>query len=173
MAPAILILVLGIAAAGCGQADGAPQVATATGTQAGGGGRIPDPVEQARRYADCLRREGVTMQQPAQGPPEMDKARTPVATAAAATEHCRQLAPVTEAAPRLSARDLEQRRRHSACLRAHGVPEYPDPDPATGEPTMTQDAAIRLKTNPHFASALEACRAALPVAPAGEAVRGG
>jgi hypothetical protein len=171
MVPVILFLALGLATAGCGGHAEGPRVASAPGSPTTG--RTTDTAEQARLYADCLRREGVTMMQPAQGAPQADKARTPLATLNQATERCRQLAPAGDAPPQLSARDLAQRRAHSACLRAHGVPEYPDPDPQTGEPQLNDQLARRLKSNPQFTRALESCRSTAPGGPAGGAVTGG
>jgi hypothetical protein len=52
------------------------------------------------------------------------------------------------------------------------VPQYPDPDPQTGESVLSDTLARQLKTDPAFASALKACRDVLPSSTA-SAVEGG
>jgi hypothetical protein len=168
--PMILMLAVGLATAGCGGNSPTPRVASAPSATAGG--PMADPAEQAIRYANCLQRAGVTMMHPAEGPPQADKARTPLATLSRGMERCRQLAPVAEAPPNLSARDLAKRRAYAVCLRAHGVPEYPDPDPQTGEPAISEQAAAQLKNNPHFTRATEACRGNAPGTDAGSVTGG-
>jgi hypothetical protein len=160
---AVGVLAIGIAVGGCGQDGEGPGVATAARAPAAGSAAgVADADEAAQRYGDCLRDAGVTMIEEVEGPPRVDKERTPITTLTAAAEKCRQLAPVTDAPAKLSAQDLEKRRRQAACLREHGVPEYPDPDPDTGEPAMTDTLAQQLKTNPRFSAAMEACRGSSP-----------
>lgn len=157
------VLAVAVAVGGCGQSGDSAKVATAArAPSTGSTAPAADATEAAQRYADCLRGAGVVMVEGAEGAATVDKQRTPIATLSAAAEKCRQLAPVTDTPAKLSARDLETRRSYAVCLRGRGVPEYPDPDPDTGEPPMTDSLAQQLKANPRFAAAAEACRGSVP-----------
>jgi hypothetical protein len=60
-------------------------------------------------------------------------------------------------------------------MRDHGVRYYPDPDPETGQPRLSEADARRLKADPQRQAAEEACLPLLPggVAGAGDANVGG
>jgi hypothetical protein len=53
---------------------------------------------------------------------------------------------------------------YSACVRAHGVPNFPDPKVSTDGSEVRVAIAVNLSIsgNPHFKSAQEACRKLLP-----------
>ncbi|MFG2818082.1 hypothetical protein ACGFX4_01525 [Kitasatospora sp. NPDC048365] len=154
-----LLAALGLSA--CGSTAEPPKVASAGGASATA---TADSAEQARKLTDCLRGEGVVLTHGTDGQPVIDKEKNPVDRIARATEKCRQYQPAAAAPSKLSAQDLEARRRYSACMREHGLAYYPDPDPATGEPALTDELAARLKTDPARASAAEACRSVQPYA---------
>jgi hypothetical protein len=154
----VLTLTLMVAGSGCATPAEEPEVASA-GSSAPAAAAADDP-EQA--YGECLQDAGVTMLPDVDGPPQVDKEATPESTLLAATEECRLLAPVATAPEPVSAADLEQRRLFSACLRDNGVPDYPDPDPQTGEAALSEELAMRLKGDAAFAQAQEACRDILP-----------
>ncbi|MFJ8080759.1 hypothetical protein ACIQ6Y_08985 [Streptomyces sp. NPDC096205] len=158
---AVPLLVLALGLTGCGGSDDTPSVATAQ-TSPGAGGSRADDEEQAQKYARCLRDQGVVMKETAEGAPEIDKEKTSVEKIMSATEKCRALQPAASAPPRLPAEDIEKRGRYAACLREHGLPDYPDPDPRTGETELDEDLARRIKTDPEARKALEACRNLLP-----------
>lgn len=166
----VLTVTLMVAGAGCAEQAEEPQVASVAGAGPVSGA-APQDAEQ--EYAQCLRDAGVTLLQDADGPPQIDKEATPMSTLQAATEECRLLAPVATAPEPVSAADLEQRRLFSACLRENGVPDYPDPDPQTGEADLGEELARRLKTDAAFAQAQETCRDTLPPAVEGDVVGGG
>lgn len=127
----------------------------------------------AAEYAACLRSHGLTMEQytaddgSTQSRP--DKNRNDITTITQATEACKALLPVaTDAgttAP--SAADIEARRRYAACIRGKGVPDFPDPDPRTGDFVMDGDLGQRIKENPAIAQAMEACQNQLPTSTGG------
>ncbi|MEV7346572.1 hypothetical protein [Streptomyces sp. NPDC093544] len=164
-------LVFGIT--GCGGGGDDPGVATAqsagSASQSGG-----DAAQQAQKYANCLKDAGVTMTQGADGTLEVDKEKTPQTTILQASEKCRNLQPEAAATdvPQVSPEDLEKRREYAACIREHGVKDYPDPDPRTGESVLDDELARQLKTDATFESALAECRNVLP-SPSSSGVRGG
>jgi hypothetical protein len=164
----VLALILLLAVSGCGKSADEPQVASA-GSSVPAAATVDDP-EQA--YGDCLREAGVTMLPDVDGHPQMDKEATPESTVEAAMEECRLLAPSATAGEAISAADLEQRRLFSSCVRDNGVPDYPDPDPQTGEPALSEELAMRLKGDPAFNRAQEACRDTLPPAVESDVVEG-
>ena len=157
LAALALLAALGLTA--CGSGGSAPQVATA-----GGGASASAPADQDHALADCLRGEGLVLTEDADGRPVIDKYKNPTGKIAAATEKCRQFEPAAAAPPKVSAQDLEAKRQYSACMRDHGLPYFPDPDPETGEPKLSDELAARLKADAARAAALEACRSVLPYA---------
>jgi hypothetical protein len=60
----------------------------------------------------------------------------------------------TTSPPHVSARDMEKLLAVSRCMRAHGVPTFPDPNPITGE--LATPAGID-KHSPQVLAALRAC----------------
>jgi hypothetical protein len=145
-APALLVVPLLVLAA-CGQSN-------QTGVT---------PVDKAtasRAYAQCIRDNGVPdfPDPDANGQlrgPAHEKANDPKFQAA--QEKCRSLAPGAEH-ERSDPATVEQLRRFSQCMRDHGLPDFPDPDPdgrLRGQGHEQQD-------NPTFRAAMEACRQQLP-----------
>jgi hypothetical protein len=59
---------------------------------------------------------------------------------------------------------------YSACVRAHGVPNFPDPKVSTNGNEVKVAIAINpsISSNPHFKSAQQACSKLLPGGPGGE-----
>jgi hypothetical protein len=59
---------------------------------------------------------------------------------------------------------------YSACMRAHGVPNFPDPKISTNGSEVKVAIAVNpsISGNPHFNSAQQACRKLLPGGEAGE-----
>jgi len=167
----VLSALLGLAA--CSSGGGSPQVATAAGdrTSADAGG---DRAEKSRKWADCMRGEGIVVFETPDGVPTVDQDKTPIDKIAPARAKCRTLEPAATTAPKLAQQDLEKRRAYSACLRQHGFADYPDPDPETGEARLTDELARRLKYDQAFHQATEACRDRLPKPSAtADAVLGG
>ncbi|MDX6312829.1 MAG: hypothetical protein QOF84_713 [Streptomyces sp.] len=165
-------LVFGIT--GCGGGSDDPGVATARTSGGASQSSGADTVQQAQKYANCLKDAGVTMTEGADGTLEVDKDKTAEKTILDASEKCRNLQPAAAAtgAPQLSADDIEKRRQYASCIRQHGVKEYPDPDPQTGESAIDDDLAQQLKSDSKFPSAVTACRNVLP-SPTTSGVHGG
>jgi hypothetical protein len=76
----------------------------------------------------------------------------------AATEACRALAPGGQHENTSDPAYVDETRQYAQCVRAHGVPDFPDPGP---------DGRIRgpsheRQNDPKFVAANEACRSKLP-----------
>ena len=164
---ALPLLGLALLLAGCGAAKEDPPVASVAGAGTSEGDSASpaaDRTQALQQYGECLRRNGVVLLdvQTEEGIPQVDKRRTPADRVGTALERCRTYVPNADAPVALSPADLEARRQHAGCVRSKGVPDYPDPDPHTGEPAMTDEVARRIKDDPNLQSALEACRVLLP-----------
>ncbi|MEU8080501.1 hypothetical protein AB0B31_34215 [Catellatospora citrea] len=168
------VLLLAAALAGCGQAAGDPQVATAAGAGARpGASASAAPLserEQALKFSQCIRDNGVpNFPDPefADGggvslsaPEGVSKERVDAAMVA-----CRQYAPGGGGKRKLDPARLEQLRKLAQCMRAEGVVNFPDPTDegiqADGnQPGMSLD-------DPKFQAAMKACDRYAP-APPGE-----
>ena len=145
-------LALTLALAACAQGAGTNG---ATNPAAG------DPVETGRRYAQCMRNNGVP-DFPDPGPDGRfrgighEQQDTP--TYQAAMEACRALAPGGDHQSTGDPAYIEQMRKFSQCMRDNGLPDFPDPD-AEGR---LRGAGHEDQGDPTYDAALEACRAKLP-----------
>lgn len=167
----ILIPALLFALAGCTQGD-ANGVATVSGGSAAPTTTASvDPAEAGRRFAQCMRDNGVPDfpdPEPGQSRPRFqvfrgadgDKTRK-------AMDKCRELLPdggERQRAP--SAAELEEARAFARCMRDNGVPDFPDPDPNGGGlrigPGAGGRAGAMTPDDPEFKSAMEACEDKLP-----------
>lgn len=144
-------------------AESDPVGTAATGRQgstAPGARRSPS----AQAYLTCMRDHGVPMLDAltTEGMPQVDKTRADVDAVGAAEEACNGLRPVVDAAALPDPADVEKLRRYAVCVRAHGISDFPDPDPRTGTlPDLTPDLAAEVKQK--LPAADEACRALVPV----------
>jgi hypothetical protein len=171
-----LLAVLALGLVACGAKKGNNGIATANGNKASASASV-DPEEQLRQYAACMRAHGVNMADPqtadggaggggpviqSGGPGSNTGPDDP--TFQAAQTACRSLAPNGGNMPKPNAQQLEQLRKFSVCMRAHGI-NIPDPDPDGGgimiqnsgnpDPDLQPDS-------PKFKAAQEACRNLLP-----------
>jgi hypothetical protein len=151
--PAVLLVALTLLSA-CGSSS------SSTGTEpvAGKGGAA----EQARRYAQCMRGNGVPgfpdpdangqfrgQSHELQGNPKFQ----------AALQACRALAPGgTHEQSVGSPAFVEQARKFAQCIRDNGVPGFPDPGP---DGTF-RGQSHELQGDPKFEAALQTCRSKLP-----------
>ncbi|GAA0800498.1 hypothetical protein [Spirilliplanes yamanashiensis] len=137
----VVIALLG----GCARDDGGPAVATAGGPAGGGASAAPTPsadeAEQRRQFTRCMRDNGVDIEDAEDGRIAVRAAEPgsggkpggkPGGKVEAAMEKCRSLLPNGGVPPELSPEDVEKMRAMARCMRANGVPGFPDPDPATG-----------------------------------------
>ncbi|WP_238017536.1 hypothetical protein KZZ52_45815 [Dactylosporangium sp. AC04546] len=140
-------LVLGMAActAPPGAGPAAPPAATA------------DAREQALRHARCMREHGVPEADPvvnAEGGLRIgggyDKGQIDAEVLAAAMAACRPYEPVLS--PEDRSAKLDAAREESRCMRAHGVEDFPDP-----EPDLDRDVPESIRLDPQFDEAEAAC----------------
>ncbi|MGP4112884.1 hypothetical protein ACTWP5_18490 [Streptomyces sp. 4N509B] len=160
-----------LVAAGLGLAGAASAVA-GTGSGAGAGSGADDgggaPVGQAdeqrdfdammREFAECLRANGMEVAdpEPGQGVALNGDGQDP-AVVEAAMEACREYDPAHWEQEPIAPEIEAALRDYSACMRDHGVEDFPDPVPGEG---LQLDGAI--EQDPDFDAADEACAALLP-----------
>jgi hypothetical protein len=149
---AVLCLVL----ASCARVS-APEVATAR--ESGSPPPAADTPHLVQQYIDCMRGQGVTMldELTGEGRPQIDKDATPIDLVGPAIEYCAQFLPAETPPPAPAPEDVEKMRQYSVCLRENGLSSYPDPDPATGQPDISDELGARLKSDPHLDQAMRAC----------------
>ncbi|WP_405097845.1 hypothetical protein [Micromonospora sp. NBC_01412] len=159
---AVPLLVIALAA--CGQDETGPGVATAGGdkAQAGPSGQPAgggDPEEQMRRFAKCMRDNGVDMPDPGAGGAMPAGPALAVGDAAEksklekADAACKQYLPNGGEPVKLSGADLEHMRQFAKCMREHGV-DTPDPLADGSVPPMP---ALPVGDADKFTKANEAC----------------
>ena len=148
---AAMAAITALAFAGCrGDSDKGDGVATAGGTPTasttGNNGNSGDTAEQMRRFASCMREQGIDMPDP-----EVDsegRVRMQVGTGGqqeggggtppdrgkfeAAQKACQQYLPNGGEPPKLDPEQVEQARQFAKCMRENGVPAFPDPQPDGG-----------------------------------------
>ncbi|WP_203710665.1 hypothetical protein [Asanoa siamensis] len=162
LAVPLIALALGLAA--CGSAGPPPGVATAGGgtPTADASAAAADDGEQGRAFAACMRENGIDMPDPQPGAEgglgvaldKLDKTKV-----LDAVDACRDLMPGGGKDVKLGPEQIERQRVLAECMRANGVPDFPDPDPDGG-------AAVREyildKHDDDVLAALEKCRDVLP-----------
>lgn len=159
---AVAALTTAVLLGGCGPAQPEPGVASVGGATASTAPADRDA--QIRTYRNCLTENGVKLLDTptAEGLPQVDKQSTDVKVLGDAQEKCRDHVPSGGDATRAPAADIETSRRYAACLREHGVSDYPDPDPVTGDTGVSDELGARLKTDPDMVTATEACAGLQP-----------
>ncbi len=173
-------LLVAVGAAGCGGTDdGDDGIATAGGA---GGGASASPSaapmtdeERQVKFAQCMRDQGIDMPDP-----EIDGGKVTIKMSArpgaaagdpqkmdAAMEKCRQYLPNGGERQKPNPEQLEQARKMSQCMREHGVPDFPDPEPDGGIKTQVTPGSKLNPDDPTFKAAQEACDKYAPKGPGG------
>ncbi len=178
LATAIAIALAGVAllAAACGGS------APATATSAGPGGSTTTSNADEIPYTNCMRAHGVpNFPDPnAQGKPFTAQNLGQAGLTGnspqlgAASRACAHL--MVAPSPAQLAQQTSELVRYAACMRAHGVPDFPDPSTsANGAPSLSLTPSIA--DSPDFQPAEQACHSVDPGLPAlprsGKAVPGG
>jgi len=140
---------------------GALTLLTACGSSSTGKTAPTAKQEQARKFAQCIRDNGVpdfpdpgaSGRFSGAGHEQQDNPKF-----RAAEEKCRDLAPGGEHENTGSPAYVEQARKFAQCIRDNGVPDFPDPD-ASGR---FSGAGHEQQDNPKFRAAQEKCRQKLP-----------
>ncbi|HEX2314060.1 MAG TPA: hypothetical protein VHJ17_10015 [Thermomonospora sp.] len=130
-----LVPLLALTLAGCGSEGKGPDAKASREADA----------ERARKFAQCMRENGVQMEDPEIGedgglkirqraPQSGSKSGRPAIVeekARDAMAKCRQHLPNGGKPPKLSPEEVEKMRQFAKCMRQHGV-DMPDPDPNGG-----------------------------------------
>ena len=152
------MIAVGALAVGCGGGGSTPGVANAsTSSISSGPSSSSSAYDQALAYAKCVRTHGVPLWPDPDSNGRFDKSKlTPsqlgvsMAKAGAAQHACRALLPTYPASEQ--PQDLAQALRFSRCMRAHGSPNFPDPE---------SNGAIRIphamENSPAYLAALNFC----------------
>jgi hypothetical protein len=177
----IALAILAVAAAGCGggkpATPGVAQVATTTATtttssRSGGSPTGASKAEDVRRFSACMRSNGVPRfpdPKPSGGgmsltigPGHGVDPNTPQFKAA--QKSCEKLLPGGEGGnPATQAKDLAKMLRFSACMRAHGLPSFPDPTRSGGGIQISIGGRVGLNPrSPVFQAAQKACESLMP-----------
>jgi hypothetical protein len=86
---------------------------------------------------------------------QLTKSEASTPTFRAAQRACAEYYGPPTTSPQVSAQEMQKLLAVSRCMRAHGVPTFPDPSPITGD--MDTPAGID-KSSPQVLRALQACR---------------
>jgi hypothetical protein len=142
----LVLLLVSAALTGCGPAKKNNGIATVTGTSSAAPSATPSKLSNAEAghlFAQCMRDHGVQMQDPEVGdggefrvqiggapgdggtPPDRSKVD-------AAMKECQKYMPGGGEMRKPSPEDIEKLREMAECMRANGVPNFPDPDPNGG-----------------------------------------
>ncbi|HEV2779613.1 MAG TPA: hypothetical protein VGX25_09450 [Actinophytocola sp.] len=166
--PRASLLLAGIAVlataglAGCSTGNGDEGVVSAGGTTTST--QAADREMRIKQYRDCLTQHGIPLldQPTEEGLPQIDKNRVPADRVSVALQECRESLPTGGDVDKPAQEDIEARQRYAACIREHGVPAYPDPDPQSGEQRMSDELSRQLKNDPKLPAAEQACQSVLP-----------
>jgi hypothetical protein len=160
---------LGVTVAGCSSGSTVPTAgsqSTATAGSAGGSASAgASPLAQAVAYSQCIRSHGVpNFPDPAQTPSGGYGYRTigidpNTAAFQGALQACKALpSPWNSTGQQLSPAQQQAWLKWAKCIRAHGVPDLPDP---TFSGSEVHDAGLE-SSSPQVQSAMDACKSQTP-----------
>ena len=171
----MFLLLLTAALTGCGGSGGGAKIATANGStnkasSTTAASKLSNQ-DLAVKFGRCMRANGI----PDFKDPEVDQnggMRVELPTPKdgklvakkvidAAMEKCKQYLPDAGKPRQLDPKQLEQTRQFSVCMRAHGLPKFPDPD-ANGGIKIDGNAVGGAPGDPKFDAAQKACRKYMP-----------
>jgi hypothetical protein len=150
-----VVLAAAIALAGCG-----------SGTSASGGGGTASagsgaPDDETMAIVTCYRTHGdPSFPDPVYDPGDgrWHFAVSPGSAPASTQQACQHLFPSGNASPPVPQARFQRLVRLAECLRQHGVPNWPDPDPDGSFPLPPS----LLKKSPNWAQATKACSRLMP-----------
>ncbi|MFE5856072.1 hypothetical protein ACFQ61_23090 [Streptomyces sp. NPDC056500] len=156
---AVLPFALALTLTGCSSDDGGKKVATAEGGKAGSdtpGSARPSLSQQEMgvKFAQCMRKNGVDMEDPKDGRVIVKQKKESEAAMEKAMEKCREFQPQgpgpgQKADPKVVA----AMQKYATCMRKNGVEKFPDPRPGGG---LQMDKSVH--DDPNFAAAEKACK---------------
>lgn len=97
------------------------------------------PTQKEVTYFRCLEKQGIVLEELEDSRLRVDKddPANDGAKQMRAQEACKGLLPKEEA-PEATEEQLAAAREFSACVRAQGIKDYPDPDPKTGDTPLSE-----------------------------------
>ncbi|MEV6682548.1 hypothetical protein AB0N09_37655 [Streptomyces erythrochromogenes] len=101
-------------------------------------------------FFKCLGEKGLPMKQTDSGIPIVDSSKADPAKVKEAESACGSRRSV----PPVSSEEHAQAKAFTACMRANGIADFPDPDPKTAQHDMEK---LRLKESPEGFAALQKC----------------
>lgn len=158
---AVLPLALALALTGCSSDDGGGRVATAQSS----GKEKPDAKpsmgerDRALKFAQCMRQNGVEMEDPKEGGRVIVKARKKGSKALMdkAMEKCREYQPRGGGiGGKADPQAVAAMQKYAKCMRENGVAEFPDPKPGGG---LQMNKSIQ--DDPDFRTGEEKCKSHL------------
>jgi hypothetical protein len=161
---------------GCGRQTGNDGVASLSGTGAtpsSSSSATPSSEQDLRasmvKFAQCMRQHGVTMPDPKVNGGGV-AINIPAGTAKSAVDKaqaaCKKYLPNGGEPPRMDPKVTEQLRQLAKCMRANGVPKFPDPSPNGGIQIDGGKTGID-PNDPTFKAAEKKCAQYQPKRPAG------
>lgn len=122
-----------IALTGCAEQPAETEIASADGDAKSSAEASPTPTldreEQALKYVECMRKNGVDMPDPGpNGSIQMKMEKADQAKMEKAQEACRQYAPSKLSGGQMDPKQAERVRAFAQCMRDQGI-DMPDPDP--------------------------------------------
>ncbi|GAA4224056.1 hypothetical protein FHR32_003032 [Streptosporangium album] len=164
---AALPLALTLALTGCGSDDaGGGTVASAGGEKKGDSGSSPaksmNPDEMGVKFAQCMRENGVDMEDPEPGKGSRLTLKKG-AESEKALEACREYNPQENGSAKADPKAEENGRKFAQCMRENGLEEFPDPQP--GQRGIRVDRKIG--EDPDFAKAQKNCQGIFSGGPGG------
>jgi hypothetical protein len=164
LALAALPLLFALTLTGCGTSDdGGDGVASAGGTSsAAPGGEDLSQDEMGVKFAQCMRENGVDMDDPEPGKGIQLKVGpgTSQETVQAALEACREYNPQENGSAQPNPEREEAFRKYAQCMRDNGVEAFPDPEPGSPGVRITGEVG----NDPDFQTAQQACQELLAAA---------
>ncbi|MGW1158179.1 hypothetical protein ACWD5Q_17685 [Streptomyces sp. NPDC002513] len=127
-----------------------------SGAPEAGDTKSPAPSSQERAYYGCLEKHGVVLEKRDDGQLRVDKDKNEDTSLTGAEAKCADLLPDHVSASPAPSEAVAAARNFSACVRKNGFPDYPDPDPKSGQVDLPADQAKTYKT-PKFLAISEKC----------------
>jgi hypothetical protein len=168
-AAAALVVALGVTVSGCSGGPTVPTAGSQPATTAALAGRSgssgASPLAEAVAYSQCIRSHGVPnfpdpVQTPSGGYGYRTKGIDPSSAAfQGALRACKALpSPWNSTGQQLSSADQQAWLNWAQCIRAHGVPDFPDP---TFSGVEVHDSGVA-SSSPQLRSAMDACKPQTP-----------
>ena len=133
------------------------------GSAPGTGANTPSTYARWVAYNACLTEHGVPSTTPKNGGSLLNGASTPT-TQAAAEKACQKLLPPGSTPQRLTEAQIKAWLTYAACIRKHGVPNYPDPKFVDNDTGVILDPGGAVDFHsPLVQAALTACKNTFPL----------